>query len=171
MNRRLFLGWLGAVSIIVPYAGKAAAMGLFDSEKTAAKKSVFPFQLSKEEWHKQLTSQQYNVMREAGTERSGTSPLNKEKRDGSYHCVGCDNHLFSSDHKFDSGTGWPSFWQPARPEAIGMSVDQKLFYARTEEHCSNCGSHLGHIFDDGPQPTGKRHCINGVALLFKLQSA
>ena len=105
-------------------------------------------------------------MREEGTERAFTSPLNNEKRDGMFHCKGCDQALYASEHKYDSGTGWPSFWQ-AQSGSIGTKVDRSFFMVRTECHCSRCGSHLGHIFDDGPQPTGKRHCINGVSLTFR----
>ena len=105
-------------------------------------------------------------MRKEGTERAYTSPLDKLFDKGIYHCKGCDLPLYSSDHKYNSGTGWPSFWK-ALPGAIGTKIDKKFFMVRTECHCSRCGSHLGHIFDDGPQPTGKRHCINGVSLRFK----
>ena len=105
-------------------------------------------------------------MRKEGTERAYTSPLDKLFDKGIYHCKGCDLPLYSSDHKYNSGTGWPSFWK-ALSGAIGTKTDKKFFMVRTECHCSRCGSHLGHIFDDGPQPTGKRHCINGVSLRFK----
>ena len=117
------------------------------------------------EWRAQLTPMQFAVLREEATERAFTSPLNAEKRDGTYHCAGCDQALFASATKFDSGTGWPSFWQEIEG-AVGYKADNKLWLPRTEEHCSRCGGHLGHVFNDGPQPTGKRHCINGVALRF-----
>lgn len=118
------------------------------------------------EWRTMLSPLEYKVMRREGTERAGSSPLDKNKAAGIYHCRGCGLGLYSSKHKFDSGTGWPSFWQ-ALPRAIGTKKDRKLLRVRTECHCRRCGSHLGHIFDDGPKPTGKRHCINGVSLVFK----
>ena len=119
------------------------------------------------EWRRRLTSMQYRVLREAGTERAYTSPLNDERRRGTYHCVGCGNALFSSAHKYDSGTGWPSFWRAIDSGAVGYSTDYLLGYPRTEEHCADCGGHLGHRFNDGPEPTGHRHCINGVVLDFR----
>ncbi|NQX93963.1 MAG: peptide-methionine (R)-S-oxide reductase MsrB, partial [Erythrobacter sp.] len=106
------------------------------------------------------------ILRDAGTERAFTSPLNEEKRKGTFVCAGCGNRLYSSAHKYDSGTGWPSFWQPIEKGAVGTSTDYKIGYARTEVHCADCGGHLGHIFGDGPRPTGKRHCINGLAMDF-----
>jgi len=118
------------------------------------------------EWQEMLTDLEYHVMREEGTERAFTSPLDKIYDPGLFHCKGCDLALYSSEHKFDSGTGWPSFWK-ALPNAIGTKEDNTLFTTRTECHCRRCGSHLGHLFDDGPEPTGKRHCINGVSLVFK----
>lgn len=127
---------------------------------------VFKITKSKREWKQILTDLEYKVMRKEGTERAYTSPLDKLFDKGIYHCKGCDLPLYSSDHKYNSGTGWPSFWK-ALPGAIGTKTDKKFFMVRTECHCSRCGSHLGHIFDDGPQPTGKRHCINGVSLRFK----
>ena len=113
-----------------------------------------------------LTPLQYKVMRQEGTERAGSSPLDKLYDKGVYHCRGCDLPLYASQHKYDSGTGWPSFWK-ALPQAIGTKPDRKLLRVRTECHCRRCGSHLGHIFNDGPRPTGKRHCLNGVSLVFK----
>ena len=167
MVRRDFIKFLTAAAIILPWSGKAMAMGLFGKDKNKKEKS-FPFTLSDEEWRARLTPAQYHVMREEGTERAFTSELNNEKRNGSFYCAGCDQLLYSSAHKYDSGTGWPSFYQPATPDAVGTSVDHKLFYARTEIHCANCGSHLGHVFEDGPEPTGLRYCMNGVAMVFKL---
>ncbi len=121
---------------------------------------------SDQEWRSLLTPEQYRVLRHEGTERAGTSPLNQEKRKGTYLCVGCGTPLFESDMKFDSGTGWPSFFT-ALPGALDTKVDRKLFMARTEYHCARCGGHQGHVFEDGPQPTGLRYCNNGVALRFE----
>ena len=118
------------------------------------------------EWRAMLTDLEYAVMREEATERPFSSPLDKETRTGTYYCKGCDLPLYSSEQKYDSGTGWPSFWD-ALPDAIGTRPDNSLFTVRTEVHCRRCGSHLGHIFEDGPPPTGKRHCLNGVSLNFK----
>ena len=118
-----------------------------------------------EEWRRLLTPEQYRVLRKHATERPWSSPLNKEKRRGVYHCAGCGQPLFSSETKFESGTGWPSFWAPIEG-AIGTSIVRSWFMERTEVHCSRCGGHLGHVFPDGPPPTGLRYCINGVALAF-----
>jgi peptide-methionine (R)-S-oxide reductase len=118
------------------------------------------------EWKHQLSPEAYHVTREHGTERAGTSPLNHEKRDGMFHCVCCGAAVFPSDTKFESGTGWPSFFDPVAPEAIGTTTDRKFFMTRTEVHCADCQAHLGHVFPDGPKPTGLRYCLNGVALDF-----
>ena len=145
----------------------AAALGLTASAKAVtASNDAFEVTRSKAEWKSMLTAAEYRVMREHGTERAFTSPLNKEDRAGMFHCKGCDQALYASDHKYDSETGWPSWWQ-SLPGAIGTKPDRSFFITRTECHCSRCGSHLGHIFDDGPAPTGERHCLNGVSLVFK----
>jgi peptide-methionine (R)-S-oxide reductase len=124
-----------------------------------------PLKLSKEEWRKRLDAAQFNVLREEGTERPGTSPLNAEKRPGVFVCFGCNLPLFTSEMKYESGTGWPSFFTTI-PGVFGTSTDYKLILPRTEYHCIRCGGHHGHVFDDGPPPTGKRWCNNGVALKF-----
>ncbi len=121
-----------------------------------------------EDWRKTLPSETYQVMRCHGTERAGTSPLNLEHRAGSYHCAACGAALFESTTKFDSGTGWPSFYAPL-PGAVGTTVDRRLGVPRVEVHCAHCGGHLGHVFPDGPEPTGERYCMNGVALRFAPQ--
>jgi peptide-methionine (R)-S-oxide reductase len=123
-------------------------------------------QKTEEEWRQTLTPEQFHVLREHGTERAGTSPLNYEKGRGTFLCAGCGQPLFSSDMKFESGTGWPSFWAPLE-HAVGTSTDKSFFTTRTEVHCDRCGGHLGHVFPDGPPPTGQRYCMNGVALEFK----
>ncbi|MEZ5711400.1 MAG: peptide-methionine (R)-S-oxide reductase MsrB [Sphingobium sp.] len=125
----------------------------------------FPYTLSDAEWRKRLTPQQYAILRQEATERPFTHPLNKEKRKGVFACAGCSHPLFSSATKYDSGTGWPSFWKPLA-KGVGTSTDYKLGYPRTEVHCARCGGHLGHVFNDGPRPTGKRYCMNGGALKF-----
>lgn len=125
----------------------------------------FPLQKTHEQWRALLSPAAFHVLFEHGTERAGTSPLDREKRNGTFICAACMNPLFSSEHKFDSGTGWPSFWQ-ALPKAIATSTDFKLILPRTEYHCAHCGGHQGHVFNDGPRPTGQRYCNNGVALAF-----
>jgi peptide-methionine (R)-S-oxide reductase len=127
---------------------------------------TFEVSLSDAEWRERLNQEQYQVLRRHGTERAGTSPLDKRYDAGSYLCAGCGQALFSSDTKFDSGTGWPSFWAPVEG-ATESSTDYKLLYPRTEVHCSRCGGHLGHAFNDGPPPTGQRYCMNGVAMKFE----
>lgn len=150
LNRRIFT--LGAlIATASPYAAVAQS---FEVTRTDA------------EWRAMLNDLEYAVMRQEATERAGSSPLDKLYAQGLYHCRGCELPLYSSDAKYDSGTGWPSFYQ-SLPNAIRTKEDRKLFSVRTECHCRRCGSHLGHIFDDGPQPTGKRHCLNGVSLIFR----
>lgn len=122
--------------------------------------------LSEAEWKSRLSADAFAVLRKHATERAFTSPLNEEKRAGTFHCAGCDLALFSSETKFDSGTGWPSFWDHL-PGVMGTSIDRKLFIARTEYHCARCLGHQGHVFEDGPAPTGLRYCNNGVALTFR----
>jgi peptide-methionine (R)-S-oxide reductase len=158
-RRQLFVALAGALCAAPVVAWFAAP-----SPEAVSSKS-FPFQRSDDEWARQLTAQQYRVLRQHATERPFSSPLNDEKRRGTFACAGCGHPLFASHTKYDSGTGWPSFWQPL-PGAIGTSVDRSLLMIRTEVHCARCGGHLGHVFDDGPEPTGLRYCLNGVALKF-----
>lgn len=134
----------------------------FDSGRAEA---AYPFTLSDAEWRAKLSPWAYKVLRQQATEYPYSSPLNKEHRAGIFSCAGCAQKLFDAKTKFDSGTGWPSFWAPL-PRAVGTSRDFDLGYPRTEVHCARCGGHLGHVFDDGPKPTGKRYCMNGVALAF-----
>ena len=154
---------LGALAVA---AVGATAIGfrLFGGRGTAVA-GTFEVTHTPEEWRKLLSPQQYAVLREQDTERAFTSPLNDEHRTGTFTCAGCDLPLFSSATKFDSGTGWPSFYAPLE-NAVGTTSDRSLFMARTEVHCRRCGGHLGHVFDDGPKPTGLRYCMNGVALKF-----
>lgn len=126
----------------------------------------FPVSKTDTEWSQVLTPEQFRVLRKHGTERAFTSPLDKEYSSGVYVCAACGQPLFTSETKYNSGTGWPSFWQPIEG-AIETSVDRSLFMTRVEVHCSNCGGHLGHVFSDGPKPTGQRYCMNGVSLNFK----
>jgi peptide-methionine (R)-S-oxide reductase len=135
------------------------------SGEGAKAESKFEVEKSDDEWRRILSSAQYDVLRRHGTERPGSSPLNREKRKGTYACAGCDLPLFSSETKYESGTGWPSFFRPLA-NAVGTKEDRSLFMTRTEVHCRRCGGHLGHVFNDGPQPTGLRYCMNGVAMKF-----
>lgn len=149
--------------------GAAAALLARHRGATSAAASTgttFEIVKTEAEWRAQLTPMQFAVLREEATERPFTSPLNEEKRAGVFHCVGCDQELFLSETKYDSGTGWPSFWQEIEGK-VAYKADYRLWIPRTEEHCARCGGHLGHVFNDGPQPTGLRHCINGVALKFR----
>jgi peptide-methionine (R)-S-oxide reductase len=141
------------------FLGRLAGRGQSSKEKN------FEVSLSDAEWQGKLTPAQYRVLRQHGTERAGTSPLDKEYGAGIYHCAACGQPLFDAGAKFNSGTGWPSFWQPL-DEAVETETDRTLFMSRTEVHCRRCGGHLGHVFDDGPAPTGQRYCMNGVSLEF-----
>jgi peptide-methionine (R)-S-oxide reductase len=148
-------------------AGIGATLASVGGASIARTEEKMMFEITKtpEEWKKLLTKEQYYVLREHGTERSGTSPLDKNYEPGQYNCAACDLPLFSSETKFNSGTGWPSFYAPLE-NAVGTSTDRSFFMTRTEVHCRRCGGHLGHVFDDGPKPTGLRYCMNGVALKF-----
>lgn len=156
-TRRRLLGWI-AMGASLP---AIAACG-----SSPAEARNFPLSLSDAQWRKRLTKTQYWILREEGTERPFSSPLNDEHRAGTFLCAACAHPLYSSKTKYDSGTGWPSFWQPLRG-GVGTSTDYKIGYPRTEVHCANCGGHLGHVFDDGPKPTGKRYCMNGGAMSFR----
>jgi peptide-methionine (R)-S-oxide reductase len=157
ISRRGLLAGAGALALIAGWrwtqGAEVAAAGAFEIEKPDT------------EWRRLLTPAQYDVLRKHGTERAGSSPLDHEKRKGTFACAGCDLPVYASDAKFDSGTGWPSFYQPL-PNAVGTSEDRSFLMKRTEVHCRRCGGHLGHVFDDGPPPTGLRYCMNGVAMKF-----
>jgi peptide-methionine (R)-S-oxide reductase len=152
---------------VLTFGAGLAALALirWPREANAMTQETFEVTKSDEEWRRVLSPAAYNVLRHEGTERPGSSPLNREHRKGTFACAGCDLPLYSSDTKFESGTGWPSFYQPL-PEAIRTTEDKSLFMTRTEVHCRRCGGHLGHVFDDGPKPTGLRYCMNGVAMKF-----
>jgi len=156
--------WLAGVGGVAALLGLRWAQGANDGANDA---SAGPFEVEKPdaEWRKQLSAAQYDVLRRHGTEPPYSSPLDHEKRKGTFACAGCDLPLFSADTKFDSGTGWPSFYAPL-PDAVATSDDRSFFMLRTEVHCRRCGGHIGHVFKDGPPPTGLRYCMNGVALTF-----
>jgi len=158
-NRRDFTR-AGAGLLATAALWRAGAAGADES-----KQGKFEIMKTEDEWRKILTPEQFKVLRKHGTEPAGTSPLDKNYKAGVYNCAACDLPLYSSETKFDSGTGWPSFWKPLE-NATGSSTDYYLVYPRTEVHCRRCGGHLGHVFNDGPKPTGQRYCMNGVALKF-----
>jgi len=153
---RLLLG--GSVAVLASACSRAGAT-------TSPANAHFEVEMTDAQWRAKLTPQAYAVLRHEGTETPFTSPLNDEHRKGTFTCAGCALALFASDTKFDSGTGWPSFWQPL-PNAVNQRVDNSLGMSRDEVHCRRCGGHLGHVFDDGPRPTGLRYCMNGVAMAF-----
>lgn len=153
-------------ALFVGAAAGALALGLSARRTTTAAPGAFEVAMSDAEWRKRLNSSQYSVLRLAGTERPYSSPLNDEHRKGRFACAGCNNGLFSSDTKFDSGTGWPSFFA-ALEKAVGTGRDTAFGMEREEVHCARCGGHLGHVFEDGPKPTGLRYCMNGVAMTFQ----
>jgi len=163
MTRRQLMNLLSTFGI---GSAAAAQSALAASKPTRADR----VELAEAEWRKRLTPPQFDVLRKEGTERAFTSALNDEKRAGTYQCAGCELPLFSHSAKYDSGTGWPSFHTPL-PDALGTSTDFKLILPRTEYHCARCGGHQGHIFNDGPRPSGKRYCNNGVALRFVADAA
>jgi peptide-methionine (R)-S-oxide reductase len=167
MTRRQWLGLLSSLGL-AGAAGRAAQAAPAATKDTLPR--VEPLLLTDGQWRQRLTPAQYNVLREEGTERPGSSPLNAEKRKGTYHCAGCDLALFASSTKYESGTGWPSFFDTL-PGAIRTKRDFHLVLPRTEYHCARCGGHHGHVFNDGPKPTGLRYCNNGVALKFVAEAA
>jgi peptide-methionine (R)-S-oxide reductase len=159
IDRRSLLTAGAAVSVL------AVTNRVGEAQKMTTTETIDYRNLSDMDWRQRLTANQYMVLRQHSTERAGSSPLNKEKRKGTFTCAGCDLPLFSSDTKFESGTGWPSFYQPLA-NAVETKTDRSFFMTRTEVHCVRCLGHLGHVFDDGPPPTGLRYCMNGVAMKF-----
>ncbi|MEM9898677.1 MAG: peptide-methionine (R)-S-oxide reductase MsrB [Pseudomonadota bacterium] len=165
-RRHFFLSGAGALATGTLLSTTAHSEEPVHKPDTSQIPDFDKWQLTEKEWRERLTPEQFSVLRREGTERAGTSPLDKQYAKGIYACAGCGYELFTSDQKFDSGTGWPSFFD-ALPNAIETKRDFKLIIPRTEYHCARCGGHQGHVFDDGPQPTGLRYCNNGVALVFK----
>jgi peptide-methionine (R)-S-oxide reductase len=166
VTRRQAIGVLAAAGILGPLS-----LWLTSRETTSsAHAATFPVQKSDAEWRAALPHDRYKILRGHGTERPGTSPLNTEKRKGTFVCAACGQKLFSSRTKFESGTGWPSFWEPIDGAAVGTAIDRSYLMVRTEVHCARCGGHLGHVFSDGPEPTGLRYCINGLSLDFVTES-
>ena len=161
IDRRAFLA-LGGAAMAVGVAAVMAGAG----PGAVAQPARFPFRLSDAQWRRRLNPSQYAILRQGETERAGTSPLDREHRRGTFFCAGCNNPLYSSATKFDSGTGWPSFFRPL-PHAVVTRTDRTMFMARNEVLCARCGGHLGHVFEDGPRPTGLRYCMNGGAMVFR----
>lgn len=161
--RRGFLGQLAGLFSLTLLADTARAAAV---DAPADPDKIEPVKLTPDEWREKLSDKQYKILREEGTEYAGTSPLNGEKRDGTYHCAGCGLLLFQAEWKYNSGTGWPSFYDVVT-DHVGTKADNSLWSQRTEYHCARCGGHQGHVFEDGPQPTGLRYCNNGVALEFR----
>ncbi len=159
--RNKLIAYLFAAALAVTTAASA--------QEVATKSMNDKVEKSDAEWKQQLTPEQYRVLRQKGTERPFASPLNKVHKHGIFKCAACDKELYSSDAKFESGTGWPSFYQPIAKDAIETKVDKSFFSTRTEVVCERCGGHLGHVFDDGPKPTGLRYCMNGAAMNFEKQ--
>jgi peptide-methionine (R)-S-oxide reductase len=155
------LALFGALALVAAVAPAPKA------EKKGSNAVIEKVVKTEDEWKKVLTPEQFNVLRKHGTERAFTSPLNDNHQKGVFVCAACGLTLYSSDQKFESGTGWPSFWAPIDPSHIGTTTDRSFFQTRTEVHCARCGGHLGHVFEDGPKPTGLRYCMNGVAMKFE----
>jgi peptide-methionine (R)-S-oxide reductase len=163
-SRRQLLFMAGAALGLSPTLGCLGSLGARENQMTTT--TQFPVQKTDDQWREALSPEQYRVLRGHGTERAFTSPLNDEKRQGTFVCAACGQLLFSSETKYESGTGWPSFYKPLE-DAVGTTIDRSLFVERTEVHCARCGGHLGHVFSDGPRPTGQRYCMNGVAMKFE----